>query len=249
MSGAPTPARLDPTAFRALTFDVVGTLVDFETGILDFLRPWARTHGLAASEVDLLEAFARGEARYEVEMPDRPFRAIVRAIYRDLAHDWHVPYEARDADAFADSIASWPAFPDAVEALAYLGEHYVLAAITNADRFSLEAMAATLGDPFDRAFTADRAGAHKPARAMFDYALDALAENGIPRDRILHVAQSQYHDIVPARALGLTTVWLERRHDQDGWGATPAPQEAAEPDLRITTLTELVTLHRSFGPV
>ena len=247
MSVTPSRGRLDPTAFRALTFDVVGTLIDFETGLLDFLRPWARSHGLAATEADLLEAFAHGEARYEAEMPDRPFRAIVRAIYRDLAHQWNVDYESRDAEAFADAIGSWPAFPDAVEALAYLGEHYVLAAITNADRTSLEAMAATLGDPFDRAFTADRAGAYKPARAMFDYALDALAENGVPRDRVLHVAQSQYHDIVPARALGLATIWVERRHDRDGWGATPPPREAVEPDLRITSLTELVTLHRSFG--
>ena len=247
MSGAATPGRLDPTAFRALTFDVVGTLIDFETGILDFLLPWARSHGVAATEPDLLEAFAHGEARYEAEMPDRPFRAIVRAIYRDLAHAWHVPYEARDAEAFAESIGSWPAFPDAVEALAYLGEHFVLAAMTNADRHSLDSMAATLGDPFDRAFTADRAGAYKPARAMFEYALDALAENGIPRDRVLHVAQSQFHDIVPARALGLATIWVERRHDRAGWGATPAPREAAEPDLRITSLTDLVTLHRSFG--
>ncbi len=72
-------------------------------------------------------------------------------------------------------------------------------------------------------------------------------ETGIPRDRVLHVAQSQYHDIVPARALGLATIWVERRHDREGWGATPAPQEAAEPDLRITSLAELVTLHRRFG--
>jgi 2-haloalkanoic acid dehalogenase type II len=247
MNTATTAGRLDPTAFRALTFDVVGTLIDFETGIMGVLRPWVRTHGLAASETDLLEAFALAEARYEAEMPDRPFRAIVRAIYRDLAHEWHVPYEAQDADAFADSIGLWPAFPDAVDALAYLGEHYVLAALTNADRYSMESMAVTLGNPFDRAFTADLAGAYKPARAMFEYALDALAENGIPRDQVLHVAQSQHHDIVPARALGLTTIWVERRHDRDGWGATPPPREAAEPDLRVTSLTELVALHRSFG--
>ncbi len=233
------------TDFEALTFDVVGTLIDFETGVLAALRPWLAAHGVAADDEDLLAMVGAGDARHGAEAPGETFTDALPAIFADIAARWDVPSSHADAEAFRDSVPDWPAFPDSREALAYLRRHYTLVAVTNADRRAFEIMNDKLGDPFHAAVTADAVGAVKPDERMFRRALDALAAMGVSKERILHTAQSQYHDIVPAKALGLATMWIHRRHDRPGWGASPPPGAEAEPDFTATSMADFVARHRA----
>ena len=94
--------------------------------------------------------------------------------------------------------------------------------ITNCDDDLFARSSGRLGTTFDWVVTAQSAGAYKPDERPFEAAFERI---GLPRDRILHVAQSLFHDHVPARRLGLSTVWIDRRHDRPGFGATP-PAEA-----------------------
>lgn len=217
--------------YRILTFDVVGTLIDFETGIADCLA------GPAAPGRDvLLAAFGRAEARQQRAHPERPFTQMLAPIHAEIAAELGLPY---DPTALRDSIPSWPAFPDAVETLKWLGERYRLVALTNSDNWALEHMAATLGHPFHDAVTAEDVGVNKPSPRVFEYCRGRQSAYGYRRADFLHVAQSQYHDIAAAQALGLATCWIERRHGTEGWGATPPPETVAVPDHHFTSLAGL----------
>jgi 2-haloacid dehalogenase len=125
----------------------------------------------------------------------------------------------------------WPAFPDSAAALATLRRRFALAVITNCDDDLFAASNRRLGVDFDIVVTAQQVGSYKPSVRNFEVAFERIDR---PRDRILHVAQSLFHDHVPAKALGLTTCWINRRHDRPGGGATP-PAEAA-PDLEFPSM-------------
>jgi putative hydrolase of the HAD superfamily len=170
-----------------------------------------------------------------------PFTAMLDPISVRLAAELEIPGldGGSGPSPLRRSIGSWPAFDDAVDALRDLGERYLLVAVTNADRPALDAMAATLGDPFVEAVTVDEVGVNKPDPRMFEAALAKLAARGVARDEVLHVAQSQYHDIGAAHRLGLATCWVERRRGRPGSGATPAPSEVTTPDLHVSSMAEL----------
>jgi putative hydrolase of the HAD superfamily len=223
---------------RILTFDVVGTLIDFETGILNSLRSVAGAGGVQDAEI--LESFARAEHIQAGLTPQMPFTQMLAPIYRRMADELGFAASEREADALRESIPQWPAFPDAPEALQVLGQHFRLVALTNADTWATEAMSATLGSPFDDAVCAEDVGVNKPDPRMFAYCQGRQSVHGYRRDSYLHVAQSQYHDIGVAHALGLRTCWIERRQGASGFGATPAPAAITTPDLHFTTLDELV---------
>lgn len=233
------------TDFTTLTFDVVGTLIDFERGMLDWLGPHFRRHVPEVTDDELLRAFAAAEDVLQQEKPHLPFTAMLPEIYDALAGRWSPPDGADAREAFRSSIAGWPPFPDSVEALAALKRHYRLVAVTNADNWALAAMSRTLGDPFDLTVTAEDVGLNKPSPKVFAYLLDKLAPLGVRKADILHTAQSQYHDIVPAKALGFATMWIKRRHGEAGWGATPPPKEQAEPDFLATSLADAVAQVRA----
>jgi putative hydrolase of the HAD superfamily len=131
-------------------------------------------------------------------------------------------------------------FPDTVEALEELGARYRLVAVTNADAWALEHMSANMGDPFQERVTCDEVGVNKPSPRVFEYALDKLASAGVEKKDILHTAQSQYHDIVPASALGFATMWIERRHGKGGFGATPRPQRISTPTFHAASMADFV---------
>ena len=133
---------------KVLTFDVVGTLIDFETGILDYLRPIAESDGRRSSDRVMLEAFAQAEDRQQRAAPHLPFTQMLETIYGDLAEALALPVTGGEAEGLRGSIPDWPAFPDSVEALARLGARCRLVALTNADNWALDQMARTLGDPF-----------------------------------------------------------------------------------------------------
>jgi 2-haloacid dehalogenase len=232
--------------FSALTFDCYGTLIDWETGILAALRPWTAAHRVEVDDGELLAAFGRAESRREAADPTAPYPRILAGVFEDLAQELDATASPEEAAAFGDSVRDWPAFPDSPEALAYLKRHYKLVIVSNVDRASFRHSNARLGVSFDAVVTADDAGAYKPAPNHFRLALARLAEMGIGQDRVLHVAQSLYHDHVPAKRLGLRTMWVKRRaaHGQGG-GATPAAPVPVTPDGEVPTLAALADLHRN----
>jgi len=224
-----------------LTFDVVGTCIDFETGIGEALAAIAQGHGRPVLDRGAaLEAFGRAEGRQQQQTPNMPFTQMLTPIYREMSLELGLPDEADHADALRLSVPSWPAFPDAVDALRRLRTRFRLVALTNSDRWGLEQMAATLQHPFHDGVTAEDVGVNKPSPRVFDYCRGRQSAHGYGLADFLHVAQSQYHDIGVAKSLGYEVCWIERRSGDHGWGATPAPSEVATPDHHFTSLGELV---------
>jgi 2-haloacid dehalogenase len=227
---------LDFDRFDALTFDCYGTLIDWEAGIVSALRPIAGAHGVTATDDTLLESFAAHEAPIEAG-PYRRYRDVLQGALEGIATDLAFRPTPAELDAFAASVADWPAFPDSADALARLAERFRLGVITNCDDDLFAASNRRLGVAFDWVVTAEQVGSYKPDRRNFEA---AFARIGLPRERILHVAQSLFHDHVPAKALGLTTAWVNRRSGRSGGGATPPA--AATPDLVVPDMATLADL-------
>jgi putative hydrolase of the HAD superfamily len=225
--------------YRWLSFDVVGTLIDFERGIVECLGRIAASEGIELDERRALAGFAVAEDEQQRLTPELPFTQMLTPIYRRMAAGLGLPVGEVHSAALRESIPSWPAFPDAAGALARLREHYRLVALTNADNWALGHMSATLGNPFDDTVTAEDVGVNKPDPRMFEYCADRQRVQGFGRAEWLHVAQSQYHDIATARRLDVTTCWIERRAGQGGSGATPSPDELTVPDYHFASLDEL----------
>ena len=237
------------TDFTTLTFDCYGTLIDWEQGILAELRPWAVRHGIEADDEALLAAFGEIETACEAATPKRLYPAILADVLGKLAERWKVTLGSEEAASFGASVGRWPAFPDSVEALQYLKGHYKLVILSNVDRASFAKSRERLAVTFDRVITAEDVGSYKPERRNFEYALADIEKSlGVPKERVLHTAQSVFHDIIPAKSLGLATVWINRRKGRGGWGATPPPQAdaaAIRPDFEVASLAELVTMHQA----
>lgn len=228
---------MDRNAITTLTFDVVGTLIDFETGILEWFQPWLRERKRKVDDEEILRRFARAEDQLQTTEPKIPFTSMLPRIHGELARQWELDSDESDALDFRDSIRDWPAFGDAHAALSTLGERFRLVAVTNADAWALEQMGRTLGDPFDAQVTADEVGVNKPDPAVWRYLLEKLDARP---EEVLHCAQSPYHDLASAHRFGLATAWIERRHDRSGSGATPAAAVELSPDIHVHGLAELV---------
>lgn len=227
---------------KVLTFDVVGTLIDFETGMLAYLRDAC---GAAAATLDddaILTPYRLARADADALL----FPDDLARVYMKIAPGLGLPAEPRIAEGFRDSIRNWPAFPDSVAALKRLGARYRLVAMTNARRWALDAMARTLGDPFHDTVTVDEARCEKPDPRFFAFTYGRLSRDGFAFGDILHVAQSQYHDIGVARRLGYTVCWIERRKGK-GFGGTIAAAEITRPDHHFHTLAELADLAEAGG--
>ena len=226
--------------FSTLTFDVIGTLIDFERGILEWFRPTLANRDMAQTDEAILTTFAACEDRYQRAAPDKPFTAMLPLIYRDMAAQWDIEARDNEAQEFQNSIQSWPAFPDTVASLQELKRRYKLVAVTNADAWALKYMSITMDDPFDEQITCDEVGVNKPSPLVFKHVLKKLAPLGVGKKDILHTAQSQYHDIVPAMELGFSTMWIERRHGKGSFGATPRPERVAAPTFHATSMADFV---------
>ena len=230
-----TTATKPLNTFRYVTFDVVGTLIDFEGAIKDGLARIA-----AKEEIDLDGEAALAtyrEARYEPQaglFPDDLGRC-----YSRIAEKFGLPDTAEYRQSMIDAVGEALPFPDSVEALKRLKSRYKLIAMTNARRWAFEKYAEKLGQPFWAAFTTDDPGTEKPNPAFFHQVFDHVAGDGGSKDVILHTAQSQHHDIGISRELGMTNVWIERRHGQSGYGGTIAPKAFTEPDYHFHALIDL----------
>jgi len=233
------------TDFDALTFDCYGTLIDWESGIATALQTWAGGHGIAAGDNELLEAFSRHENRIEAEHPALLYPEVLARTLRDVAADYGMTASAEEEKVFGASVAHWPAFPDSAEALAYLKRHYKLVIVSNIDRASFAHSNAKLGVDFDLVITAEDVGSYKPAPAHFERALAELKGLGVPKAKILHTAQSLFHDHVPAKSrFDMTSIWINRRMGKSGGGATKKPPEDVTPDWQVQSMAAMVELHR-----
>jgi putative hydrolase of the HAD superfamily len=222
-------------AFKYMTFDVVGTLIDFEGGITNGLAGIAAEAGVSIDGEEALTLY-RG-ARYMDDaglFPDD----LVR-VYMTIAPALGLPVEQRYGVRLRDSVHRWKGFPDSAAALASLAKSHKLIAMTNARRWALDHFEKELGSPFFATFTTDDTGAEKPDPAFFEKVFDYVASRGDTKDDILHVAQSQHHDIGISRRLGLTNCWIERRHDRRGYGGTIEPEHFTEPDYHFTSMAAL----------
>jgi 2-haloacid dehalogenase len=221
--GAMSPIDFD--RYDALTFDCYGTLIDWERGILNAFQLVLSRHEVAPTEDELLEAYGRHEEANE-RGPYRTYRDVLALTARGVCADLGVAADDPAVAAFAGSVGDWPAFADTAAALRRLKARFRLGVLTNCDDDLFAASNRRLGVDFDWVVTAQQARGYKPRIENFE-ALFARVD--VPRERILHVAQSLFHDHVPAKSLGMTTVWIDRRHDKPGFGAT-LPAEAT-PDL------------------
>lgn len=224
------------TDFDALSFDCYGTLIDWEKGIVAALRPWAAASGLALSDEELLAAYSRHEAEVETTHATDLYPAILAGTMRALGAELGAQVSDAEAEAFGRSVPDWPAFPDSPDALARLARRYRLIILSNVDRTSFAGSNRRLGVTFDGIVTAQDVGSYKPSPRNFDALAAEARRLGVPEGRLLHVAQSLFHDHVPAKAAGLPTVWIDRRHEKAGWGATPAPSAPVTPDWTFRSM-------------
>jgi 2-haloacid dehalogenase len=228
---------VDFRAFDVLTFDCYGTLIDWETGILGGLQRVLDAHRAdRVPDDELLVRYARAEADLEAGAY-QPYREILSNVLRRVCAEAGVEPTDLEVRAFGGSVGEWPAFPDSTDALHRLAARFRLGVITNCDDDLFAASSQRLATTFDWVITAQQVGSYKPNRRNFEFAFDRI---GVPPERILHVAQSLFHDHVPAKELGMTTVWVDRRHGRPGSGATPPA--TATPDLTVPDMATLAEL-------
>jgi len=232
------------TDFKALTFDCYGTLIDWESGMIEGLKPLTSRVGRDLSRDEILEAHARHESAQQAQTPARPYRDLLPIVYRRLAEGWGVPVSWDECVAYGRSVRDWPAFADSVEALAYLKQHFKLVILSNVDNQSFAASNDRLKVDFDAVYTAEDIGSYKPSDRNFEYMLKTLDGLGIEKREILHTAESMFHDHAPANRHGLASCWIYRRHDQEGFGATMNPGQMPEVQFRFDSMADLVAAHR-----
>jgi len=226
---------LDFDRFQVLTFDCYGTLIDWETGIFSALRPILAAHGKSITDSALLEIYSDLEAEAE-QGEFQPYREILQSVVRGFGLRLGFVPTSAEMRSLPESLANWRAFPDTVPALVELKKRYQLAVISNVDDDLFAATAPQLKVSFNHVITAGQARCYKPCLEIFKMALSRI---GVPADNVLHVGQSIYHDVIPAKSLGISTVWVNRPSPRPGAGAAKAA--SANPDLEVANLTTLLT--------
>jgi 2-haloacid dehalogenase len=218
--------------YEILMFDCYGTLIDWESGILSVLMPMMQAHGISVDADTILTAYSETEPELQ-QGEYLPYRTVLKLAVKEMGRKFGFTPTDEEQNALPNSVGSWQPFADTVPALAALQKRCRLAVLSNIDRDLFAATEQKLRSPFEFVFTAEDIGAYKPNSRNFAYALERLP---VGADRILHVAESLFHDVVPARRHGLATVWVNRRGDR-GYGASRAV--AAKPDMTVRSLTEL----------
>lgn len=227
---------LNFNSFNVLIFDCYGTLIDWESGIIDALKPALAQNGISVEDNELLELYAEFESEAESSKYVN-YKEILKTVALEFALHFNFELKRESEYFISESIKNWVPFPDTVNALNELQRKYKLAILSNIDNDLFSFSAARLGVDFDYVFTAEDIKSYKPAQRNFDYAVSKI---GLPKENLLHVAQSLYHDVAVAKSLNISTVWVNRRKDTPGSGATP--ETAVIPDLEVPDLESLVKL-------
>jgi 2-haloacid dehalogenase len=227
---------LDLSQFAVLSFDCYGTMIDWEAGIFSALSPILSTHNKRVNDVTLLKMFS--ELEFEAERQKYvSYREVLQAVVRGLGQRLGFDPSTAEIRSLPESLAAWQPFPDTVEALRTLKNRYQLAVISNIDDDLFAFTAPKLGVAFDHVITAQQALCYKPCKRIFQIARERLA---VAPEKWLHVGQSIYHDVIPAQAMGIATVWVNRPSPRAGAGATKAA--AGKPDLEVSSLEGLARL-------
>ncbi|KXH27492.1 haloacid dehalogenase [Colletotrichum salicis] len=225
--------------FRVLTFDVYGTLIDWETGALTALRPLLDANNRTDfTRKHLLDIYHECEAAQQAQTPDLPYAQLLTTIHPQIAAKLGLSSlpSAEASKAFGDSVGSWPAFPDTVDALRRLGKYYKLVVLSNVDRgsFALSNAGPMAGVPFDLVVTAQDVGSYKPDQRNFTCMLREVKEKfGVEKEQVLQTAQSQFHDHHPAKEAGIKSSWIVRP------GAVMGNRDHEVFDWKFDTLGEM----------
>ena len=222
--------------FAVLTFDCYGTLINWDVGICQALAPILAAHHVSVADETLLDLYAEVEAH--VEGGDyRPYRTILKTVLQGIGERLNFMPSETEKNQFADSIGEWPPFPDTVAALKELQRRFRLAIISNTDDDLFARTHQHLQTEFDYIITAEQVKSYKPSLNNFNRAIERI---GVPKENLLHVAQSVFHDIIPANRLRLATVWVNRRKEKNVW--LQEEPNHAQPHLEVPDLRSLVRL-------
>ncbi|MEH2408386.1 haloacid dehalogenase type II [Nostoc sp.] len=222
--------------YKALTFDCYGTLIDWENGILGVLKPLLLAHNTNLNDAQILELFAELEADMEKGEYIK-YREVLKRVVQKFGEQFGFEPTADELNSLADSMQHWLPFPDTVEALKTLTSKFKLVILSNVDDDLFAFSAKHLEVEFDQIITAEQAKSYKPSLNNFRVAIERI---DLPIEQILHVAASVYHDIVTAKSLGLSTVWVNRRADQKGVNSTRS--SLSKSDLEVPDLKTLAAL-------
>lgn len=239
------------TRVKALSFDIYGTLVDWEGGIASSARGTSLGPFLPEDRRELLLAIQRHDTTIQKEHPDWLQRDVIAEGLRRYAKELKVVENGKLSESevekavkdYGGRIGEYPAFPDTVDAIQRLGKHYKLIPLTNVDN---ESYARTCSGPlkgctFDASYTAEMIGSYKPDHNNFRYLLGHLKEDfGLEQSDLVHVAQSLFHDHAPARDLHLSSVWVDRKGVMGG--EVENSQDKYAYQLRVTSLGELADI-------
>ena len=232
------------TDFKALTFDCYGTLIDWETGMVEALKPLTSQAKAPLTRNAILEAHARHESSQQLHTPGKIYRELLAIVYKRLAEEWGITASWEDCQHYGRSVQHWPAFPDSAGALQYLKNYYKLVILSNVDNESFHYSNQRLQVQFDAVYTAEDIGSYKPSARNFEYMLEKLSGLGVAKDKVLHTAESMFHDHKPASEQKLKSCWIYRRHAQEGFGATMHPGELPHVDFQFRSMHELVKAHQ-----
>jgi len=226
---------MDFSRFTAISFDCYGTLIEWEAGILPALQAVLRRNARDLSDAAILELYGEFEAEAE-SGPYQSYRNVLQSVVRAFGDRLEFTPTPSDIRSLPESVPTWLPFPDTVAGLRELKKRYKLAVISNIDDDLFTETRKHLGVEFDIVVTAEQAQSYKPSIRNFELALRALE---ITPERLLHVGQSVYHDVIPAQSLGISTVWVNRKSARPGVGAVRAA--AGKPELEVPDLATLVS--------
>lgn len=230
--------------FKALTFDCYGTLIDWESGMIEALKPLTSRISPTLVRNAILEAHARHESMQQRFTPAKNYREILSTVYKRLAEEWGVSATWDECLGYGRSVGDWPSFADSAAGLQYLKQHYKLVILSNVDNASFALSNARLQVDFDAIYVAEDIGTYKPDQRNFSYMLENLKALGVEKHQILHTAESMFHDHAPANICGLKSAWIYRRHGDTGFGATMTPEKMPSYDFRFNSMGDMVKAHQ-----
>ena len=222
---------LDFDRYEWLSFDCYGTLVDWESGISTAVAAVLTPHGVSRTPAEILALFADAEPKAQTAHGYREYRPVLRDVMALIGAELGIHFSETELGCLADSLPSWPVFPDAADALNTLQSRYRLAIISNVDDDLFAGSAQALGVDFDAVITSQQVSAYKPELSVFNAALERM---GCDKANWLHIGESLYHDIGPANRMGIASVWVNRPDRGGGTRHTDAT-----PDLVVSDLAEL----------
>ena len=227
------------TDYKVLSFDCYGTLIDWESGILENLWPLIQKLDYTPVPDKVLETHAKFEARTQSLHPSLKYPQLLSRVYEQMAAEWDISIDPDESRNYGNSVGTWPAFDDSVSALKTLKKHFQLVILSNVDNTSFNKSNNRLEVEFDDIITAEDVGSYKPNPNNFRFMLGKLAQRGIEKHEILHVAESLFHDHIPANHFELDNCWIYRRYQKEGYGATKTPEKMPTFNFRYNSMKEL----------